>query len=247
VSRDAASAAAGREPGGGGRVVPADGSRVPASGGRVPASGGRVPAGERAQASAARNLGPRQLRPTDVKRLNRQWRRGTNARLALLLDSVTQPFNVGSIIRSAAAFGVRRVWLAGNSSSPAHPAARKTSLGTERLVSFDEEPSAAAAAKAAAAAGYRVVAIELAAGAVALHDAPLDGDVCLAFGNEDHGCSPALLAAAAAVAYIPQVGRVGSLNVAAAAAVALAEARRREWTGPSFSAAGPPVPGDAED
>ena len=46
---------------------------------------------------------PRQLRPTEVKRLNREWRRATQARLALLLDSVSQPFNVGSIIRSAAA------------------------------------------------------------------------------------------------------------------------------------------------
>ncbi|HEY0717427.1 MAG TPA: TrmH family RNA methyltransferase, partial [Streptosporangiaceae bacterium] len=34
----------------------------------------------------------RQLRATDVKRLNRTWRRGTQARVALLLDSVTQPF-----------------------------------------------------------------------------------------------------------------------------------------------------------
>ena len=174
---------------------------------------------------------PRQLRPTDIKRLNRQWRRATTARIALLLDSVTQPFNVGSIIRSAAAFGVERVWLTGNTAPPSHPAARKTSLGTERLVSIDEEPSPAAAAKAAAAAGFRVVAIELADGAAALHDAPVGGDICLAFGNEDHGCSPALLAAADAIAYIPQIGRVGSLNVAVAAAVALAEARRREWTG----------------
>ena len=78
-----------------------------------------------------------------------------------------------------------------------------------------------------------MVAIELAGGAVPLHEAPLDGDVCLALGNEDRGCSPALLAAADAVAYIPQVGRVGSLNVAAAAAIALAEARRREWSAPA--------------
>jgi tRNA (guanosine-2'-O-)-methyltransferase len=55
--------------------------------------------------------------------------------------------------------------------------------------------------------------------------------LCLAIGNEDRGCSPALLAAADLVAYIPQPGRVGSLNVAAAAAIALAEARRREWAG----------------
>ena len=46
----------------------------------------------------------------------------------------------------------------------------------------------------------------------------------------DHGCSPALLAVADSVAYIPLIGRVGSLNVAAAAAIALAEARRREWS-----------------
>ena len=46
---------------------------------------------------------PRQLRPTEIKRLNREWRRANPARLALLLDSVAQPFNVGSIVRSAAA------------------------------------------------------------------------------------------------------------------------------------------------
>ena len=57
----------------------------------------------------------------------------------------------------------------------------------------------------------------------------MGGDVCLAIGNEDHGCSPALLAAVSVVAYIPQTGRVGSLNVAVAAAIAMAETRRREW------------------
>jgi tRNA (guanosine-2'-O-)-methyltransferase len=173
---------------------------------------------------------PRQLRPTDVKRLNRSWRRATHARLALLLDSVTQPFNVGAMVRSAAAFGVEHIWVCGNSAQPDHPSVGKTALGTQRLLTWEREPSPVAAAKAAAAAGLRVVAIELADGAIPLHQAPLAGDVCLALGNEDHGCSPALLAVADAVGYIPQVGRVGSLNVAAAAAIALAEARRREWS-----------------
>jgi tRNA (guanosine-2'-O-)-methyltransferase len=171
----------------------------------------------------------RQLRPTDVKRLNRAWRRGTQARIALLLDSVTQPFNVGSIVRSAAAFGVEHVWLCGNSAPLDHPSVRKTALGTERFLSWEREPAPGQAARAASAAGLRVVAIELAAGAVPLFDAPLDGDVCLAIGNEDHGCSPALLDACDAAAYIPQAGRVGSLNVAVAAAIALADTRRREW------------------
>jgi tRNA (guanosine-2'-O-)-methyltransferase len=172
---------------------------------------------------------PRQLRPTDVKRLNRQWRRSTTARLALLLDSVAQPFNVGSIIRSAAAFGTERVWLCGNTPPLTHPSVGKTALGTDRFLETEMEPDPVAAAKAARAMGLRVVAIELASGARPLHEADLSGDVCLALGNEDHGCTAALLAIADEVAYIPQPSRVGSLNVAAAAAIALAESRRREW------------------
>lgn len=172
---------------------------------------------------------PRQLRPTDVKRLNRQWRRETERRLALLLDSVAQPFNVGSIARTAAAFGAERLWLCGNTPSLDHPSVGKTALGTPRFLEALREPSPAAAAKAAAADGFRVVAVELASGAVPLAEAPLGGDICLAIGNEDHGCSPALLAAVDAVTYIPQPGRVGSLNVAIAAGIAMAETRRREW------------------
>jgi tRNA (guanosine-2'-O-)-methyltransferase len=177
-------------------------------------------------------LAPSQLRPTEVKRLNREWRRASHARLALLLDSVSQPFNVGSIVRSAAAFGAEQLWLCGSTAPLSHPGVGKTALGTQRLVQAATEPSPVAAAKEAATMGFRVVAIELASGAIPLHEAPLDGDVCLAVGNEDRGCSAALLAVADAVAYIPQPGRVGSLNVAVAAAIALAEARRRDWTEP---------------
>lgn len=173
----------------------------------------------------------RQLRPTDVKRLNRGWRHRTEHRVGLLVESVTQPFNVGSIMRSAAAFGVEHLWLAGNATPPTHPNARKTGLGTERLVLWDPAVPVPDAARAVRDAGLRIVAIELTNDALPLHEAPLDGDVCLAVGGEDHGCSPALLEAADAVAYIPQIGRVGSLNVAVATAIALAEARRREWAG----------------
>jgi tRNA (guanosine-2'-O-)-methyltransferase len=171
----------------------------------------------------------RQLGQTEVKRLNRSWRRATQARLCLLLESVSQPFNVGSVIRTAAAFGVEHVWLCGDTADPMHPSARKTALGTSRFLTFGPVPSLAAAAAEIREAGLRLVAIELAQAAVPLHRATVGGDVCLALGNEDRGCSPALLAAADEVAYIPQVGRVGSLNVAAAAAIVLAEARRREW------------------
>lgn len=173
-------------------------------------------------------MSTRQLRPTDVKRLNREWRRRTESRLSLIVESVTQPFNLGSILRTAATFGVERIWLTGNTADPAHPQVGKVALGSERKLTWERGRSAEAAASARSG-GYRVVAVELTDGAAPLHEAPMDGDVCLAVGGEDHGCSPALLSAVDAAAYIPQIGRVGSLNVAVAAAVAMAEARRREW------------------
>lgn len=172
----------------------------------------------------------RQLGPTEVKRMNRSWRRATDARLCLLLESVSQPFNLGSIIRTAAAFGVDHIWLCGEAADPMHPSARKTALGSGRYVTCEQVASPAAAAAQIRAAGLRLIVIEQAESAVPLHSAAVYGDVCLALGHEDRGCSPALLAEADQVAYIPQVGRVGSLNVAAAAAIALAEARRREWS-----------------
>lgn len=172
-----------------------------------------------------------QLRPTDVKRLNRQWRRRTEGRLALLVESVTQPYNLGSILRTAATFGVDQLWLTGNSANPDDPKVGKTALGTAAKVEHTRMASTADALAAARADGYRVVAVELASGALPLHAAPLEPDVCLAVGAEDHGCSPALLAGADAVTYVPQIGRVGSLNVAVATAIALSEARRREWAG----------------
>lgn len=171
-----------------------------------------------------------QLRSTDVKRLNRQWRRRTTGRAALLIESVTQPFNLGSILRSAAVLGVSEVWLTGNTAEVTHPGVGKSALGSERKLTV-HRGATREAVTAATEAGYRVAALELTEDAQPVHEAALDTDVCLAVGAEDHGCSPTLLAAVDMVTYIPQLGRVGSLNVAVATAVALTEIRRRDWTG----------------
>ena len=172
----------------------------------------------------------RPLGPTDLKRLHRQWRHRTEGRVALLLDGVMTPFNVGSIIRLAAAYGVSTIWMAGATASASHPGARKTALGTDRFVDIVEAMTAGAAAEAARAEGYQLVGVELAEGAEPLFATPLGADVCLAVGHEDHGLSPACLAACDAVAYLPLMGKVGSLNVATAAGIALYEVRRRQWT-----------------
>jgi len=170
-----------------------------------------------------------QLRGTELKRLHRAWRRRSLRRLALLLDNVGNPFNVGSIVRTAAALGVDALYLAGASASPRTPKAQKTALGTDRYLGYTEHASVGEAAAAARTDGYWVVGVELADPAQPLAELDLARDVCLMLGHEDHGISSAGLAACDAIGYIPLVGKVGSLNVAAAAAIACYEARRQHW------------------
>jgi tRNA (guanosine-2'-O-)-methyltransferase len=173
----------------------------------------------------------KQLGQTDLKRLHRDWAKRSAGHLALLLDGVSSPFNVGAIVRTAAAFRVEHLYLAGGATSPGSARAGKTAMGTERYLSWSDFDRGADAADAAREEGYSVVGLELADHAVPLFQLSVGPDVCLAIGHEDHGLTAGTLAACDAVAFIPQMGRVGSLNVAAAAAIAMFELRRREWTG----------------
>lgn len=173
------------------------------------------------------------LGDTDIKRLNREWRKRTEGRVAMLLDDLQTPFNVGAIVRTAAAERVEHLFLSGATVSPNHTKAHKLSMGTERFVSWTAFETTNDAIDAVKDAGYRLVGIELADTAVPLHEARLGDDVCLAVGHEERGLSKEVLAACDELAFIPQLGRVASLNVAHAAAIAIYEARRRSWSSPS--------------
>lgn len=170
------------------------------------------------------------LGSTDLKRLHREWRRRTEGRLALVLDHVQSPFNVGAIVRTAAAYRVDHVWVAAGTPALSDAKVGKTALGCERFLTWSSTAKAVDGVAEARSAGYTTVAIELVDGGVPLHELALERDTCLVVGNEDHGVAAAALAACDAVAFLPQLGRVGSLNVGTAAALAIYEVRRRAWT-----------------
>ena len=110
----------------------------------------------------------RQLDPTGLKRLHRSWRRRAAAPVALILDHVQSPFNVGSILRTAAAFRVDHLWLVGDTAAPTNAKTAKTALGSQRYVEWTWHDTAADAASAAREDGYRVVGLELTDDAVPL-------------------------------------------------------------------------------
>ena len=172
----------------------------------------------------------RNLSPTELKRLHREWRRQTGGRLSLLLDAVQTPYNVGAILRTAAAMRVEHLWLVGATESPMHPKTQKTALGSQRYVTWETCEHVDAAADAVRDSGYALIGVELAEGARPLHEIELPVDVCLAVGHEDRGLSKACLNRCDEVGYLPQLGAVASLNVATAAAIAMYEVRRQEWT-----------------
>jgi tRNA (guanosine-2'-O-)-methyltransferase len=105
----------------------------------------------------------------------------------------------------------------------------KTALGSERYLTVHLTEKPADALAQVAAAGYRLVAVELAQGAEPMHGVDLTGSVCLAVGHEDRGLTAPVLEAAERSVFIPQLGKIGSLNVATAASIAVYEARRQGW------------------
>ncbi len=175
------------------------------------------------------------LDPTGLKRLHRTWRRRTQGRLGLLVDGVQGPYNVGAILRTAAALGVDHVWFGGQTAPPEGDKTGKTALGAQRYLTWTVCDQALDAVALAKAAGYRVLAVELTDEAVAIHEADLRGDVCLVVGNEDHGVRKDVLVEVDGAVFIAQTGKIGSLNVATAASIALYEARRQGWGPTSHS------------
>ncbi len=145
---------------------------------------------------------------------------------SLLVEDLQDPGNVGSILRSAAAAGVDQVLLSKGSASAWSPKALRAGQGAQFGVALVEDVDLVAWCGAMRAAKGRLAALVVRDG-LSIHEARLGGKLALAIGNEGAGLSQALRAAADLALTIPMAARNESLNAAAAAAVALFEARRQ--------------------
>jgi 23S rRNA (guanosine2251-2'-O)-methyltransferase len=143
----------------------------------------------------------------------------------LVLDRVTNPANVGMVLRSATAAGLDGVLLPRRGVPAIDPLVIKASAG----VAFSAPVLRAATAEEGCAmlraGGFAV--FGLAAGGDSLFDAELPARVALVLGNETAGLSEEVRARLDGTLAIPMFGGVESLNVASAAAVAAYELLRR--------------------
>ena len=167
-------------------------------------------------------------------------------RLALALDGVQGPFNVGAILRTAAAYRVEHLWLTGQPTGPGQPQGRQDRARHRALPRRCDRSRRRCGRhrRRRGRCGFRRRRRRARRRAHARSTRSTSrGDVCLVVGHEDRGLSAAALGACDAVGFLPQLGRIGSLNVATAASIAMYEWARQQWRPRST----PPRRTDASD
>lgn len=143
--------------------------------------------------------------------------------LAILIDSVQDPGNVGTLIRSAAAFGADAVLLSPRCADPWSPKVLRAAMGGHFHTGVHARSDLLEAARRFRG---RVVAMA-GAGGRSLLSSDLSAPLALIFGSEGRGISTSLLSVAHEIITIPMRPGVESLNVGAAGAIALFEHHRQ--------------------
>jgi 23S rRNA (guanosine2251-2'-O)-methyltransferase len=162
----------------------------------------------------------------------------------LILDSLEDPQNLGTLLRSAEACGVHGVIYPTRHAAPLTAAAIKSSAGASEhllLAPVDNLPGTMADLRSA---GLRLVGADEGAG-LRYSEADLRGPLALVVGSEERGISGALRRRLDMTVRIPMRGRVGSLNAAVAGSVLLfaaAEQRGAPETGDRPPFEDPPLP-----
>jgi len=150
----------------------------------------------------------------------------------VILDQITDPRNAGAIFRSAAAFGARAIIMQDRKAPPLFGALAKAAVGAAEAVPQVRVTNIANTILELRKAGRFV--IGMAGGgetnlieAVKTHGGP---GLCFVFGAEDKGLRQRVAESCDVLAAIPSTGKIESLNVSAAASVALYEAHRHRIT-----------------
>jgi 23S rRNA (guanosine2251-2'-O)-methyltransferase len=146
-------------------------------------------------------------------------------RIVLVLDQLSDPHNVGAILRTAAAFGVAAVVVQNRHAPPQSGALAKAASGALEIVPYVEVVNIARALDVLSEHGFWRIALA-GDGALPLTQVIPTGDVALVLGSEGEGIRRLVREHCEAAAFIPIARQMESLNVSNAAAIALYELRR---------------------
>jgi 23S rRNA (guanosine2251-2'-O)-methyltransferase len=147
--------------------------------------------------------------------------------LLVALDGVTDPRNLGAVVRSAAAFGAHGLLVPQRRSAGMTAVAWRASAGAAARLPVARVTNLVRTLKDCATAGLMVVGLD-AGGSLSLDSFPLaTSPLVLVLGAEGRGLSRLVRETCDAAVSIPMVGSVESLNASVAAGIVLAEVARR--------------------
>jgi len=141
--------------------------------------------------------------------------------VVLVLEDIRSGNNVGSILRTADAFGLEEVIMVGYTPTPPHREILKTSLGAEEAVAWRKGDTIQNVVNVFRDRGYRIAALEQATDSIGLDEyevSEVPGTVII-LGNEVRGVSQEALDVCDVVLEIAQHGTKQSLNVSVAAGI----------------------------
>ncbi|MDY5585473.1 MAG: TrmH family RNA methyltransferase [Arcanobacterium sp.] len=140
----------------------------------------------------------------------------TRTTLHIAIENLEHDLNIGSIVRTGNAFNVGGAHIVGRKKWN-----RRGALVTDRYMDVYHHATPDELFEWARENDYTVVAVDNMPGSTQLEETILPQRCILVFGQESNGITPELLAQCEKAVYIPQFGSTRSMNVAAAAAIAI--------------------------
>ncbi len=139
--------------------------------------------------------------------------------LYLVLDTITDTYNTGSLFRLADALGVTKMFLCGNMEYPPASRIHKAAVGTENWVPWEKAETTLEVIKRLQAQGVQVIAVEQDKRSVQLKDFKPTFPTALVVGNETTGVSRQVLDKVDVIVEFPMYGINNSFNVWGSAAI----------------------------
>lgn len=144
--------------------------------------------------------------------------------ITLVCDNITNAPNIGSLFRSADAFGVEKILFCG-STIPLGRKMTKTSRATEKVVAFEERESILETIQQLKTENYQIISLEITSNSQPITTFVFSKEhkIALVIGDENFGISEEVLKLSNAIIHINMFGQNSSMNVVQATSVALYE------------------------
>ena len=141
--------------------------------------------------------------------------------MIIIAHNIRSLHNVGSIFRSADAFGVEKLYLTGFTGVPPRSEISKTALGSENRVVWEQIEDIQSLISKLRSDGYSLIGLENGENIKSINETVFDKPVALVLGNEVEGIEAEVREKLDLLVEIPMPGQKRSLNVSVAAGIAM--------------------------